>query len=230
MILSFEKRFLTEEERYAKYIWLLKLSIIAQICAYLAYLSLDTAAVNIMQAVRIVLWLLINIIVLQVAWQSRAIHFIIRLWLCAAGSVAITVVLVPFFGFLPVALGAIITIFANRKQLKIFLRYKDFLKYFAAWLGLSMLVLVAGHMKVFGLDPATLSLIRHLLLFYVLWRLLRHECEQGRPFRETIRILLLMPLIGMFLLIGWLSILPLGPMSGKKLFGEEGHDFLALER
>ncbi len=138
--------------------------------------------------------------------------------------------LVTFFGFLPVVLGAIVTIFANRKQLKIFLRYKDFLKYFAAWLRLSMLVLVAGHMKVLGIDPATLSIIRHLLLFYVLWRLLRYECEQGRPFWETIRILLLMPLTGMFLLIGWLSILPICPMSSKKLFGEEGHDFLALEK
>ncbi len=38
---------------------------------------------------------------------------------------------------------------------------------------------------------------------------------------------MLMPVIGVFLLLGWLTIIP---MFRKGLFGEEGHDFLALEK
>lgn len=124
-------------------------------------------------------------------------------------------------------LGAVITIFANRKHLKIFLRYKDFLKYLAACFGIGFLMNMVGEIGVPGINNATLYQIKQLLLFYVLWRLLRHECEQGRPFRETIRILMLMPVIGVFLLLGWLTIIP---MFRKGLFGEEGHDFLALEK
>ena len=227
MTLSFEKRFPTEEERYEKYIWLLKLTIMTNICAYLAIILLDAGAVKIMQVVKISLWIVINIILLQIAWKSRALHFIIRLWFCAASSAAIMAALIPFFVFLPMMLGAIITIFANRKHLKIFLRYKYFLKYLAAWLGIGILVTVVGHIGALGIDNTTLYLIKRLLLFYLLWRLLQHECQQGRPFRETIRILLLMPIIGVFLLLGWLSIIP---MFRKGLFGEEGHDFLALEK
>jgi hypothetical protein len=135
--------------------------------------------------------------------------------------------MIPFFGFLPMLLGAVITIFANRKHLKIFLRYKDFLKYLAACFVIGFLMNMAGEIGVPGINNATLYQIKQLLLFYVLWRLLRHECKQGRPFRETIRILMLMPAFGVFLLLGWLTIIP---MFRKGLFGEEGHDFLALER
>ena len=227
MTLSFEKIFPTEEERYEKYIWLIKLSIIANICAYIAIILLDAGAIKLMQVVKIVLGAVIYIILLQTAWKSRALHFILRLWLCAASSAAILAAMIPFFGFLPMLFGSVITIFANRKHLKIFLRYKDFLKYLAACFGIGILMDMVGDIGVPGIDNATLYQIKHLLLFYVLWRLLRHECEQGRPFRETIRILMLMPVIGVFLLLGWLSIIP---MFRKGLFGEEGHDFLALER
>ena len=227
MTLSFEKRFPTEEERYEKYIWLIKLSVIANICAYLAISLLDAGAVKLIQAVKIALWIVINIILLQTAWKSRALHFIIRLWLCAASSVALMAPLIAYFGFMSMLFGAVITIFANRKHLKIFLRYKDFLKYMAAWFGIGILMNVAGHIGVPGIDNTTLYQIQHLLLFYLLWRLLQHECKQGRPFRETIRILMLMPVIGVFMLLGWLSIIPI---LRKKLFGEDGHDFLALEK
>lgn len=227
MTLSFEKIFPTEEERYEKYIWLIKLSIIANICTYIAIILFDATAIKLMQVVKIVLWTVIYIIILQTAWKSRALHFILRLWLCAASSAAILAALIPFFGFPPMLLGAVITIFANRKHLKIFLRYKDFLKYLATCFGIGILVNFAGNIGALGINNATLYLIKHLLLFYVFWRLLRHECEQGRPFRETIRILMLMPVIGVFLLLGWLTIIP---MFRKGLFGEEGHDFLALEK
>ena len=227
MTLSFEKRFPTEEERYEKYIWLIKLSIIANICAYIAIILLDAGAIKLMQVVKIVLGAVIYIILLQTAWKSRALHFILRLWLCAASSAAIMAALIPFFGFLPMLLGSVITIFANRKHLKIFLMYKDFLKYLAACFGIGILMDMAGDIGVPGIDNTTLYQIQHLLLFYLLWRLLQHECKQGRPFRETIRILMLMPVIGVFMLLGWLSIIPI---LRKKLFGEDGHDFLALEK
>ena len=227
MTLSFEKRFPTEEERYEKYIWLIKLSIIANICAYIAIILADADAMNLMRVVKFVLWTVIYIVLLQTAWKSRALHFMLRLWLCAASSAAILAAMIPFFGFLPMLFGSVITIFANRKHLKIFLMYKDFLKYVVAWFGIGILMNVAGDIGVPGIDNTTLYQIKHLLLFYLLWRLLQHECKQGRPFRETIRILMLMPVIGVFLLVGWLSIIP---MFRKGLFGEEGHDFLALER
>jgi len=226
MTLSFEKRFPTEEERYEKYIWLIKLTIIANICAYIAIILADADAMNLMRVVKFVLWTVIYIVLLQTAWKSRALHFIIRLWLCAASSVALMAPLIAYFGFMSMLFGAVITIFANRKHLKIFLRYKDFLKYLAACFGISILMNVAGCVGVPGIDNTTLYQIKHLLLFYLLWRLLQHECKQGRPFRETIRILMLMPVIGVFMLLGWLSIIP---MFRKKLFGEEDHDFLALE-
>lgn len=53
--------------------------------------------------------------------------------------------LIPFFGFLPMLLGSVITIFANRKHLKIFLRYKDFLKYIAACFGIGILMDMVGN-------------------------------------------------------------------------------------
>ena len=230
MTLSFEKRFPTEEERYEKYIWLLKLSIFGQICAYLATKVSDIAALHLIQPVNMFLWFLINIIILQTAWKSRALHFLFRLWLCASSSVFITVVLMQFFGFLPAVLGSIIAIFANRKHLKVFLRYKSFLKYVAVWAGLSLLVFMVNHLGVMGTDSTLLYILKRVLVFYMFWRLLQHECAQGRPFRETIRILLLMSVIPIFLLIGWFSILPIGPLSGKKIFGEEGHDFLAMQK
>ncbi|SDP31123.1 hypothetical protein [Selenomonas ruminantium] len=203
------------------------MSIIANICAYIAIILLDAGAIKLMQVVKIVLGAVIYIILLQTAWKSRALHFILRLWLCAASSAAIMAALIPFFGFLPMLLGSVITIFANRKHLKIFLRYKDFLKYLAACFGIGILMDMVGDIGVPGIDNATLYQIKHLLLFYVLWRLLKHECEQGRPFRETIRILMLMPVIGVFLLLGWLTIIPI---FRKRLFGEEGYDFFALEK
>lgn len=76
MTLSFEKIFPTEEERYEKYIWLIKLSIIANICAYIAIILLDAGAIKLMQVVKIVLGAVIYIILLQTAWKSRALHFI----------------------------------------------------------------------------------------------------------------------------------------------------------
>ena len=227
MTLSFEKIFPTEEERYEKYIWLIKLTIIANICAYIAIILADADAMKLMRVVKFVLWTVIYIVLLQTAWKSRALHFMLRLWLCAASSAAILAAMIPFFGFLPMLFGSVITIFANRKHLKIFLRYKDFLKYLAACFVIGFLMNMAGEIGVPGINNATLYQIKQLLLFYVLWRLLRHECNQGRPFRETIRILMLMPVIGVFLLLGWLTIIP---MFRKGLFGEEGHDFLALER
>lgn len=229
MTLSFEKRFPTEEERYDKYIWLIKLSIIAQFCSYLAYMLLDANAVSIMQTVKIVLWLLINIVVLQIAWKSRALHFLIRLFFCAVISIFITMVFMQFLGFWPLVLGAVITIFANRKHLKLYVKYKAYLKYLAIWLGMSIMVYIAAHIGAVGTDPALLYLLKRVLLFYVFWRLLQHECAQGRPFRETIRILMLMPIIPLFMLVGWFSIIPIGPLSSKKIFGEEGHDFFELQ-
>ena len=46
MTLSFEKIFPTEEERYEKYIWLIKLTIIANICAYIAIILADADAIR----------------------------------------------------------------------------------------------------------------------------------------------------------------------------------------
>ena len=72
MTLSFEKIFPTEEERYEKYIWLIKLTIIANICAYIAIILADADAMKLMRVVKFVLWIVIYIVLLQTAWKSRA--------------------------------------------------------------------------------------------------------------------------------------------------------------
>ncbi|BAL85059.1 hypothetical protein SELR_pSRC102520 (plasmid) [Selenomonas ruminantium subsp. lactilytica TAM6421] len=230
----FESRFLSEDERYDKYLWLLKLSLLSTVFYVLAYVVNASAALFIMGAINTFLYLWLTVIIWQEAWKSRAVHFIFRLMLCAASSIFLTMMLFAFLGPLAFVLMAMVTVFANRKQLRKFLPYKKFLQYVGLWMVLTLLIFVLDTIwsletaaEVFNL-PIFLNLIKRLILFYFLYRLLRHEYLQGRPLKESIRILLLIPLTGLFLLLGWLTILPFGNVSSKSLFGDKDHDFLAM--
>ena len=226
----FESRFPTEKERYDKYLWLLKLSIICTVIHGAAILSGAVGAASIIWRIDMFLYLWITVILWQEYWKSKTIHFAFRLALCAASSIILTMMLVPFLGPLPIILGAVVALFANRKQLKKFWRYKLYLKYIVLWLGISVVLHVLNTICSGAYNlPLILYAAKRLILFYFFYCLLRHECNAGRPFKECIRILTLIPLSLGFMLLGWLSILPIGNVSSKSLFGDDNHDFLALE-
>lgn len=226
----FEYRFPTEEERYDKYIWLVKLSILATAFCVLASVLAAPLALQIMSKISAFLYLFITVILWQEYWKSRTIHFAFHLLVCTAVSLYVMFYLTIFMGFPGIGVGAIVAIYANRKQFKKFLWYKGFLKYLLIGFMVSILLHIINIFPFMKVDPAILNLVKRLVLFYFLYRLLRHECGQGRPFKESIRILTLIPITFIFMLVGWLSILPFRGVSSNSLFGDENHDFLALEK
>jgi hypothetical protein len=86
-----------------------------------------------------------------------------------------------------------------------------------------------------GTDPYSwwiavgfLPFLPSFVLLIWLWNLLTQEIHQGRSFFEAMRILELMPMTFGYFLIGVLTIVPIKLFSGESLFGEEGHDYLAM--
>lgn len=140
------------------------------------------------------------------------------------------------FHFLGVA-GAVIwvlgALLVNRSRLKIFFAYPNYIGYVVG--GYVFSFMVNWLIGLLGTDPYSwwiavgiLPFLPSFVLLIWLWNLLTQEIHQGRSFFEAMRILELMPMTFCYFLIGVLTIVPIKLFSGESLFGEEGHDYLAM--
>lgn len=73
-----------------------------------------------------------------------------------------------------------------------------------------------------------IGLIEGLAIMALFWQLMSKEIANGKTFYETLRILALLPVAFAFLLTGLLTIVPVRFFAAEHLFGEEGHDYLAM--
>ena len=173
------------------------------------------------------------IMMIYINYRNKVWHFFFRILLSGLVNMFILCMIGQFVGIAGAVVWIIAAVFVNRHRFKIFTNYKKYLTYIVATYALTFVfnmffgVAILTH----GVGPMTAVIapfIPSILVLIWLCYLLKQEIKQGRSFWEATRILALMPMSCGYFFIGLLTLVPIKLFSGESLFGEEGHDYLAM--
>lgn len=190
---------------------------------------------SLLHSVSSILFALANLafllLVIYINYKNKVWHFMFRLLLCAFVTLFPLLFLFSTLGPAGLALWAIASLIANRKLFWVFRHYKKYTIYLV--LCYAVLIVISAILFFGGFSagspwPAMIGLLQGLILLGMLRCICLDEIRQGKSFLEVLRILALLPASFLFFCIGLLTVIPVRFFSKESLFGEEGHDFIAM--
>ena len=228
----------SEEDRCNKYMLFLMVLNFVQFCASAARIAPDNSLHFLLlpaSLLQVVLSLALLVISVYICYKNKVWHFLFRLVPCGLVSLILLGIVQGIMGPVGLAIWVIASIYVNRHYFKPIGNYQNYIFYYVACMIASIVVSVIIMYTTFNATSSSaigmslfLAMIGGLGMTALLWRLLSKDIAHGKTFYEALRVVSLIPVTFMFLLIGLLTLIPVKFFSGKHLFGEEGHDYLAM--
>ena len=233
------KNFLsTEKDRCNKYMLFLLVFSLVNFAADAALIAPDNSLsflVLPLSLVQIVFSLALIVLTIYIYYKNKVWHFMLRLLPCSLVCLILLGILQAVISPAMLALWVIASIYVNRKYFKPFANYQNYIfRYFVSLILMIFAGVIMFYTALNGTSDSAMSLtlfiglIEGLAIMALFWQLMSKEIANGKTFYETLRILALLPVAFAFLLTGLLTIVPVRFFAAEHLFGEEGHDYLAM--
>ena len=183
---------------------------------------------------------------LYISYRSGALPQIKRMIPCAVFSLAVLfpVLYLGYMGKSALLMVILISIIGHWHRFQYFSRHMHITLFHLFWLSASIIItfvnsmipLAASHGNGFSFAPdvpSALSFCNQLTLssfavygmLFVL--LLLYGKQQGRTYLQTMHIFIMTFFTGLFMLIGWATVIPVKYLSAVYIYGDKERDFLA---